>query len=171
MKHHHNLTIPWYTRNGLVLAIILTLAAIIFTAVFMADYLYLDEAYQLWHRHDIRNYQMSSSDGRLLSGLFFQKTFSSISSVEQVRYLRIFSLGGWILTSWLLYFIAKQWVRQLELPSSIPFHCPIEIYIRLPRARGISGWTSLMAPSCLPQEVVPQEVVLPPILVDWCVVF
>lgn len=87
----------------------------------MADYLYLDEAYQLWHRHDIRNYQMSSSDGRLLSGLFFQKTFSYISSVEQVRYLRIFSLAGWILTSWLLYLYAKQWVNKLELPASIPF--------------------------------------------------
>lgn len=121
MKHHHSLTIPWYTRNGLVLLIILVFAAIIFAAVFTADYLYLDEAWQLWHRHDIRNYQMSSSDGRLLSGLFFQKTFSWISSVEQVRYLRIFSLAGWIFTSWLFFFFAKQWTKELELPSSIPF--------------------------------------------------
>lgn len=121
MKHHHNLTIPWYTRNGLVLLIILIVAAIIFAAVFTSDYLYLDEAYQLWQRHNIRNYQMSSSDGRLLSGLFFQKTFSRISSVEQVRYLRVFSLAGWIFTSWLLYFFAKQWVKKLELPSCLPF--------------------------------------------------
>src|SRR5437868_2293457 len=117
MKHQLNLTIPWYTRNVFVLVIILTLAVIIFAAVFKADYLYLDEAYQLWHRHDIRNYQMSSSDGRLLSGLFFQKTFSSISTVEQVRYLRVFSLAGWIFTSWLLFYFAKKWTGRLELPS------------------------------------------------------
>jgi len=121
MKHQLNRTIPWYTRNGFVLVIILTLAVIIFAAVFMADYLYLDEAYQLWNRHEIRNYQMSSSDGRLLSGLFFQKIFSSISSVEQVRYLRVFSLAGWIFTSWLLFYFAKQWAGKLELPSCIPF--------------------------------------------------
>jgi hypothetical protein len=112
---------PWYNRNSLILIFICLLAAGIFTPVFTSDYLYLDESYQLWNRNTDRNYQMFSAHGRLLSGIISQKLFQYISTVHELRFLRIISLAGWIFCSWLLFYFSKQWVKQLNLPPYLPF--------------------------------------------------
>src|SRR5436190_20220084 len=70
---------------------------LVYFQVFFADYAYLDEIHQLWHNDDNSNFLMFHTQGRWLTVLLFKKLFSSISRIEQIKYLRIFSLTGRIL--------------------------------------------------------------------------
>jgi len=118
---HHPIATSWYSRNGPVLFILLLIAGVIFSPVFTNEYLYLDEAYQLWKRNTDSNYEMFARHGRLLSGIYFQKAFHYITTVHGLIYLRVISLAGWIFSSWLLFYCSKEWVKQLNLSPYLPF--------------------------------------------------
>src|SRR6476661_10790135 len=80
----------------------------IYFRIFFTNYAYLDEIHQLWHNDDNSNFLMFHTQGRWLTGLLFQKLFSSISRIEQLKYLRIFSFMGWMLTTFAWgYFFRK----------------------------------------------------------------
>lgn len=118
--NHPPATTSWYNRNGMVLLILLLFSAIIFAPVFTTDYVYLDEAYQLWNRDTDSNYQMFAKNGRLFSGIYFQKAFQYISSTHALIYLRVLSLAGWLFCSWLLFHCSRQWVKKLDLSPLLP---------------------------------------------------
>ena len=90
---------------------------LIYFQLFFAEYAYLDEIYQLWHNHDNASFIMFHTQGRWLSGLFFQKSFSSISSIEQIKLLRLFSLIGWIVITLIWSRIYKKWTTWLNFPE------------------------------------------------------
>src|SRR5436190_15744241 len=85
---------------------------LIYLQVFVADYAYRDEAYALWHNDDKTNY--SVTQGRWLSGLIFRFFFSAISSIEQLRFLRLFSLAGWIITALAWSYVYKKWTELMS---------------------------------------------------------
>src|SRR5258705_2975604 len=91
--------------------LIFFLFLLIYFQVFFADYAYLDEIYLLWHNNDNTNFRLSHTQGRWLSGLLFQKLFTSISTIEQLKLLRLFSLTGWIATTFLWSVIFRKWVN------------------------------------------------------------
>src|SRR4030095_6927163 len=90
---------------------------LIYLQVFTAEYAYLDEIYALWHNDDSTNYSLTQ--GRWLSGLIFYKFFSSISSIGELKFLRLFSLAGWIITTLVWSYLLKKWTRLLGLSSEI----------------------------------------------------
>src|ERR1700748_3320473 len=90
---------------------------LIYFQIFYADFAYLDDIYQLWHNNSNANFIMFHSQGRWLSGLLFQNLFSSISSVAQLKWLRVFSLVGWMLTTAVFAIIFRKWVQRLNLSS------------------------------------------------------
>jgi hypothetical protein len=92
---------------------------LIYFQVFFADYAYLDEIHQLWHNNDNSNFIMFHTQGRWLSGLLFQKFFSSIFRIEQLKLLRLFSLLGWIITTFVWAVLFKKWIKWLSLPNEI----------------------------------------------------
>ena len=122
---------------------IAALFIIIYYPVFIADYCYLDEIHQLWYNHDGGNYRMFTTQGRLLSGLLFDKLFASLSEINQIKYLRIFSFCGWVAVVMLWQYLFSKWVRLLQLDkrneilTSVFITCciPVSIYI---------GWSSCM---------------------------
>jgi hypothetical protein len=96
------------TRTTKIYYFIPLLFLLIYFQVFFADYAYLDEVYALWHNDDKTNY--SVTQGRWLSGLIFRFFFSFISSIEQLRVLRLFSFAGWVITALVWSYIYKKWV-------------------------------------------------------------
>ena len=90
---------------------------LIYVQVFFADYAYLDEIHMLWHNNDNSNFIMFHSQGRLLSGFLYQKVFSSISFIAQLKWIRIFSLFGWILVTLLWMRFYKDWCMILGFSS------------------------------------------------------
>jgi hypothetical protein len=86
---------------------------------------------------------MFHTQGRWLTGLLFKLFFSSISSIEQLKILRLFSLIGWIVTTLVWSGVLKRWVRLLGLPAqmwwlgSLYVVCSISVCIYI-------GWASCM---------------------------
>src|SRR5436853_5979189 len=73
----------------------------IYFRIFYTDYAYLDEIHQLWHNNDNSNFVMFHSQGRWLTGLLFRKLFSSITTIDQIKFLRWFSFAGWVITTFI----------------------------------------------------------------------
>ncbi len=136
------------TKTFLRLEIILyCLIPILFVAVyfriFYTDYAYLDEIHQLWHNNDDSNFIMFHSQGRWLTGLLFRKLFSSISTIEQIKFLRWFSFLGWLIAAFTWTIVFKKWgklmglARELWLLSIVYIICCISVCIYI-------GWASCM---------------------------
>ncbi|HEV8284460.1 MAG TPA: hypothetical protein VGQ09_09125 [Chitinophagaceae bacterium] len=92
---------------------------LIYLRIFFADYAYLDEIHFLWHNTDNTNFIIFHSTGRGLAGLLYQKFFSSISTIGQLKLFRIFSLIGWMLTALLWTYLYKKWAELINLPKQI----------------------------------------------------
>jgi len=116
---------------------------LVYFQVFFADYAYLDEIHQLWHNDDNSNFLMFHTQGRWLTGLLFKKLFSSISRIEQIKYLRIFSLAGWVLTTFIWGYFFRKWLRAFNLKQELwwvslaYFICGISVCVYI-------GWASCM---------------------------
>jgi hypothetical protein len=116
---------------------------LIYLQVFTAEYAYLDEIHQLWHNNDQSNFVMFHTQGRWITGLLFQKLFGAISTIEQLKFLRVFSLLGWIITAFVWSVMCKTWVAWLSLPNSmwplgsLYMACTISVCIYI-------GWASCM---------------------------
>ncbi len=116
---------------------------LVYVQVFFTDYAYLDEIHQLWHNDDNSNFLMFHTQGRWLTGFLFKKLFSSISRIEQLKYLRIFSLTGWILTTFTWGYLFKKWLLALHLEEELwwlslaYFVCGISVCVYI-------GWASCM---------------------------
>ena len=116
---------------------------LVYVQVFFADYAYLDEIHQLWHNNDNSNFILFHTQGRWLTGLLFRKLFSSISTIEQLKYLRIFSFTGWMLTTFAWGYVFRKWLSSVKLNeelwglSIVYFACSISVCIYV-------GWASCM---------------------------
>lgn len=114
---------------------------LLYHQVFIANYAYLDEIYQLWHNQDSTNYDMFFDQGRWLTGVLFQKFFGSISTIEQIKYLRIFSWSGWIVTAICWSSLFRSWLKwlkydhRLALLSDLFVLCSLSVCVYV-------GWAS-----------------------------
>jgi len=86
---------------------------------------------------------MFHSQGRWLSGLLFKFFFSSISRIEQLKLLRLFSLAGWIIVALTWTSIYKKWTEWLGFAKetwwsgSLYVVCSISVCIYI-------GWAACM---------------------------
>jgi hypothetical protein len=116
---------------------------VIYVQVFFADYAYLDDIHMLWHNNDNSNFVMFHSQGRMFSGFLYQKIFSSISSIAQLKWIRIFSLIGWILVTLVWMRLYKNWCLALNFSQelwwlgSLFMVCSLSVCICV-------GWASCM---------------------------
>jgi len=116
---------------------------LIYFQVFFTDYAYLDEIHQLWHNDDNSNFLMFHTQGRWLTGLLFENFFSSISRIEQLKYFRVFSLTGWVLTTFTWGYFSRKWFQSLDIRQELwwlsvfYFVCGISVCVYI-------GWASCM---------------------------
>lgn len=104
-----------FYHKGYALLLILALYLLVYFQAFTTNYAYLDEIHQLWNNKDGSNLLMFLDQGRWLTGLLFDKFFRFISTIEQLKLLRLFSLGGWVFTTWLWTILFTRWVQLLGL--------------------------------------------------------
>ena len=114
---------------------------IIYFQIFSGDFAYLDEAYALWHNDDKTNY--NATQGRWLSGLIFQFFFSSISRIAELKWLRLVSWAGWIITSLAWTHIFRKWVHWLGLPKEMEWIAPVFVVCSISVGINI-GWAACM---------------------------
>jgi len=95
----------------------MAITLVIFYPVFFSDYLYTDEATQLWYTSKKLNFQTSVPQGRYLTYKIFEWVFGYIHTVHQVVYARLFSLFGWLLCLPIWYFIINDIAVKNKLPN------------------------------------------------------
>jgi hypothetical protein len=108
-----------YNSKKLPLFIIPFIFLAIYWQLFVADYAYLDEIHELWNNKDDSNFIMFHTQGRWLTGLLHRRFFASISSIEELKWIRLFSLAGWILTTIVWATIFRKWIKIMQLPETL----------------------------------------------------
>lgn len=115
----------------------------IYFPLFTANYAYLDEIHQLWNNRTDSNLNMFLTQGRWLTGLLFQQFFSAIATIEDLKWLRLFSLVGWVLTSFFICLLFQnwaprfQWQQQTLWLATLYLICSLSVCIFI-------GWASCM---------------------------
>ena len=127
----------------LIVSLLIAIVLIIFYPIFFARYVYTDEAVQLWFYRKGSGYQMFAGQGRYITEKMFQWLFSSIHTISQISYLRIFSLSGWIVCIPLWYYVIKSIVAKEGLPVPLTFFSLVYMIAMPPFAMYIS-WASVM---------------------------
>jgi len=125
------------------LIFIITAVFIIFYPIFYSEYLYTDEAVQLWLSDKGLNFGTSVPQGRYITYKLFEWLFKSINTVHGVIYPRLFSLFGWILCLPVWYFIINKVVIKNGLPKSLAFLSLIYV-ISMPPFALYVGWAACL---------------------------
>lgn len=109
-------------RADFLLVIVLAFIFIIlYLPVWSSEYLYTDEAVQLWFYGKEPRFEMFGTQGRYITEKLFAVLFGSIQQVKQVMYIRFFSFSGWFATLPIFYFGIKKIVVKEGLPGSLAF--------------------------------------------------
>lgn len=101
--------------------LLLLLPLLVFYPLFTANYGYTDEYIYLWYNRKVFDYMMFLPQGRLITEYLTHFLFNSIYTIEQIKWLRLFSMCGWILCIPIWYGIIKKAVTQEGLPSILAF--------------------------------------------------
>jgi hypothetical protein len=119
LTQHNN---GFYNRKDLfyVLAIIL-IAFAIYYPIFYSEYLYTDEAVQLWRYRKGSGVHMSIVHGRYLFDELTTWLFSNANTVHDLISIRVFSFLGWAVCLPAWYLIIKRVITKEKLPQSLAF--------------------------------------------------
>jgi hypothetical protein len=84
---------------------------VIFYPLFQANYIYLDDAHQLWYNEKGATFNIWFIHGRYIGGLLMDKAFTTINTINEVKTYRILSVIGWALAICVYVRVAIQWAR------------------------------------------------------------
>jgi len=99
------------------LLISLFVLTVVYIPVCYSDYAFLDEAHQLWNNDNHSNYSMFLVQGRWLSGVLFDKVFSSVNTIADLKYIRVFSFLSWGLFLLFYFRFCKKWRTLFEMDN------------------------------------------------------
>lgn len=116
---------------------------LIYYPLFYSDYLYTDESVQLWLYKKGSGFQMFIGQGRYITEKLFQWLFGKAHTVHDVRFIRLFSLFGWICCIPIWYFIVKKIVAREKLPGLLSFFSILFLVCTPPFAIYVS-WASCL---------------------------
>jgi hypothetical protein len=125
------------------ISVLMLLPFLIFYPLFATTYLYTDEAVQLWLYRKDSSFQMFTSQGRYITEKIFQGLFSSISTIQEVTYLRLFSFFGWIISIPAWYVVLTKVIKREELPQILAFFSVLYM-IAMPPFSVYVSWASCM---------------------------
>ncbi|MBN8675070.1 MAG: hypothetical protein J0L56_13110 [Chitinophagales bacterium] len=132
-----------FSRKPIAVLAILLLFTIIYHQVFIADYAYLDEIHQLWNNKDRSNFTMFATQGRWLTGVAINKLFGATNTIQELKYLRILSFFGWILTTFSIYLVLNKWSAKQLIDNKTVRFLTLYIIVSAPVAIFI-GWASCL---------------------------
>src|SRR5689334_2299370 len=99
-------------KDFYLLGIVWLIAIVIFYPIASADYLYADEAFQLWFYKPGSTEAIFIRQGRFLTEYLVRWLFYRVDTTHQLTYLRLFSLAGWMICLPVWYIILKRIVHK-----------------------------------------------------------
>ncbi len=103
------------------LAVLSVVFIALYAPVWSAEYLYTDEATQLWRYGKEPGFNMFAPQGRFLTDKLFNWLFGSMTLIREIKYIRIFSFAGWLLTLPVWYFLLKKLFAKEGLNETLAF--------------------------------------------------
>jgi len=103
-------------RDIISLFFLLATIIAIYYPVFYAEYLFTDEATQIWLRKQGVNLA-SIPQGRYITYRIFKALFSYVHTIREIKYARIISMAAWMICLPVWYYI----IRKIVLENKLPF--------------------------------------------------
>jgi hypothetical protein len=125
------------------IAVLTGITIILFFSVIGSHYFYTDDIVQLWFYRKGSSFHMFNEQGRYLTDFLSAFLFSSIHTIAQIQWLRIFSLVGWIICLPIWYFIFDKVARKEGLHPMVPFFAVLYLVTSLPLATSVV-WATMM---------------------------
>jgi hypothetical protein len=143
MSLNHDKDTFFRRKDYLNILILILIAFAIFYPLFYSEYLYTDEAVQLWLYKKGTGFQMFLPQGRYITDKLFQWLFSKAHTIHDVTYIRLFSFFGWIICIPVWYFIVRRIVITEKLPGVLAFFSVLYLVCTPPFSMSVS-WASCL---------------------------
>lgn len=131
-------------KDIILLWILFAVALLIFHPLFYTDYLFMDEALQIWGYKSDPDFYMLIDEGRwlteVLEGWLF-RTF--VNTIHDINWLRVISLTGWLACLPVWYMIIKRQVAKAPGYDYLPFFTCLYLVTSLPFAVSVQWATCL----------------------------
>lgn len=119
-------------KDFYLLGILLVIPLVIFLPLFYSDYIFMDEALEIWQYNSIPGLQMFTDDGRWLAEQMHSWLFQTIDNTKGVTWLRLISLFGWLLCLPVWYMVIKRLVARVPAYEFLPFFICLYLVTSLP---------------------------------------
>jgi len=119
-------------KDFYLLGILWLSALFIFLPLFYSDYIFMDEAPQIWGYNSIPGLNMFIGDGRWLSEILQSWLFKLADTIHDVKYIRLISLFGWLLCLPVWYVVIKDIVAKVAAYEYLPFFICLYLITSLP---------------------------------------
>lgn len=119
-------------KDFYLLGILWLCAFFIFLPLFYSDYIFMDEAMQIWGYNSIPGFYMLIDEGRWLTEMLEGWLFRMVDTIHGITYLRLFSLFGWMACLPVWYFIIKREVANVTAYAYLPFFTCLYLITSLP---------------------------------------
>jgi hypothetical protein len=105
---------------------------LVFLPLFNSDYIFMDEALQIWGYNSIPGFYMLIDEGRLLTELLEGWLFKMADTIHGVTWIRIISLAGWMACLPVWYGVIKRLVAKVPGYEYLPFFSCVYLVTSLP---------------------------------------
>lgn len=121
-------------KELLLLGFIGLVAIAIFYPVSYADYLFADEAIQLWNYkpEGPADFSIATRQGRLLTEYIFIWAYGAVDTVHQLTWLRICALISWLVCLPVWYYILRSLVKDKPGFAYLPFFTCLYLVTSMP---------------------------------------
>lgn len=114
------------------IGVLMLIPVLIFIPLFYSHYFYTDEVFQLWLYRNDPEFAMFVPQGRMLTDMLMRIMYNSIELINQLHWLRLFSLACWLICIPIWYSVLRSVCKNESLPRSSPFFIMLFLVCSLP---------------------------------------
>lgn len=119
-------------KDFYLLGILWLIVLFTFLPLFYSDYIFMDEALELWQYNSIPGLQMFTDDGRWLAEQMHSWLFKTTDTIHGVTWFRLISLFGWLLCLPVWYAVIKRLVNKVPAYEYLPFFICLYLVTSVP---------------------------------------
>ncbi|OQP54456.1 hypothetical protein [Niastella populi] len=123
------------------LAFLFMVVLLIFYPLFYTEYIYTDEATQLWNYRPGSGFSMFGAQGRWITEFLISKSFAAVDTIREVTSIRVFALFMWLACVPLWYVTLKRMAAEGPGYEYLPFFTCLYLVTSLPFSISIQ-WAS-----------------------------
>ena len=111
---------------------LLGIVLLIFYPLFYSDYLFMDEALQIWSYKSVPGFYMFIDQGRWFTEILESWLFRFVHTISDLKYLRLISLLGWCACVPVWYTVIKRLIGDVPQYKYLPFFTCLYLVTGLP---------------------------------------